>query len=74
MVPSTCSAKQISGGQREEGHGVVHHVQGEHYQRKVLRVRVREAFIKKKKKIREIFHRWGGGVKPKKFHGFKSDV
>ena len=35
---------------------------------------IREAFIKKKKKIREIFHRWGGGVKPKKFHGFKSDV
>ena len=24
--------KKISGGQREEGHGVVHHVQGEHYQ------------------------------------------
>ena len=32
MVLSTCPAKQISGGQREEGHGVVHHVQGEHYQ------------------------------------------
>ena len=32
MVPSTCPAKQISGGQREEGHGVVHHVQGEHHQ------------------------------------------
>ena len=32
MVPSTSPAKQISGGQREEGHGVVHHVQGEHHQ------------------------------------------
>ena len=32
MIPSTCPAKQISGGQREEGHGVVHHVQGEHHQ------------------------------------------
>ena len=32
MVPSTCPAKQISGGQREEGHGVVHHVQGEQLQ------------------------------------------
>ena len=32
MVPSTCPAKQISGGQQEEGHGVVHHVQGEHHQ------------------------------------------
>ena len=43
MIPSTCPAKQISGGQREEGHGVVHHVQGEqlktyllhHYQMEV---------------------------------------
>ena len=25
MVPSTCPAKPISGGQQEEGHGVVHH-------------------------------------------------
>ena len=32
MVPSPSPAKQISGGQREEGHGVVHHVQGEHHQ------------------------------------------
>ena len=26
MVPSTCPTKRISGGQGEEGHGVVHHV------------------------------------------------
>ena len=32
MVPSTCPAKQISGGQQEEGYVVVHHVQGEHHQ------------------------------------------
>ena len=32
MAPSTSPAKQISGGQREEGHGVVHHAQGEHHQ------------------------------------------
>ena len=32
MVPSTGPAKQISGGQQDEGHGVVHHVQGEHHQ------------------------------------------
>ena len=32
MVPSTSQAKQISGGQRQEGHGVVHRVQGEHHQ------------------------------------------
>ena len=31
MTPSTCSA-QKTGGQQEEGHGVVHHVQGEHHQ------------------------------------------
>ena len=36
MVPSTSPAKQISGGQREEGHGVVHHVQGEHHQTYLL--------------------------------------
>ena len=33
MTPSTGS-----GGQQEGEHGVVHHVQGEHYQRKVVRV------------------------------------
>ena len=32
MVPSTCPAKIISGGQREEGLWVVHHIQGEHHQ------------------------------------------
>ena len=31
-IHSTSPAKQISGGQQEEGHGVVHHVQGEHRQ------------------------------------------
>ena len=36
MVPSTWPAKQISGGQREEGHGEVHHVQGEHHQTYLL--------------------------------------
>ena len=33
--PSTCSA-QKTGGQQEEGHRVVHHVQGEHHQSYVL--------------------------------------
>ena len=28
--------KEIPGGQREEGHGVVHHVQGEHHQTYLL--------------------------------------
>ena len=32
MVPYTCPAKYISGGQQEEGHGVINHVQGEHHQ------------------------------------------
>ena len=32
MVPSTCPAQKNSGGQQEEGHAVVHHVQGEHHQ------------------------------------------
>ena len=36
MVPSTSPAKQISVGQQEEGHGVVHHVQGEHHQTYLL--------------------------------------
>ena len=31
MVFSTSPANQISGGQQEEGHRVVHHVQGEHH-------------------------------------------
>ena len=30
--PPTHSSKKISGGQPEEGHGVVHHVQWEHHQ------------------------------------------
>ena len=33
---STSPAKQISEGQREEGHGVVHHVHGEHNQTYLL--------------------------------------
>ena len=36
MVPSTCPAKQISGGQQEEGFGVVHQVQEEHHQTYLL--------------------------------------
>ena len=32
MVPPTGWAKKISGGQQEEGHGLVHHVQGKHHQ------------------------------------------
>ena len=36
MVPSTCPAKQISGGQQEEGLGVVHQVQEEHHQTYLL--------------------------------------
>ena len=32
MVPFTCQANKISGGQGEEGHAVVHHVQQEHHQ------------------------------------------
>ena len=36
MVLSTSPAKQISVGQQEEGHGVVHHVQGEHHQTYLL--------------------------------------
>ena len=37
MTPSSCSAQQIQvGGQQEEEHGVVQHVQVEHYHRQVL--------------------------------------
>ena len=36
MVPPTCLAKKILGGQQEEGHGVVHHVRGEHHQSYLL--------------------------------------
>ena len=36
MVTSTSPAKQISGGQQEEGHGEVHHVQGGHHQTYLL--------------------------------------
>ena len=36
MVPSTCPAKQISGEQQEEGHGVVHQVQEDHHQTNLL--------------------------------------
>ena len=36
MVPPTCPAKKILGGQQEEGHGVVHHVQLEHHQSYLL--------------------------------------
>ena len=36
MVPSTCPAQKMSGEQREEGHTLVHHVQGEHHQTYLL--------------------------------------
>ena len=36
MVAPNCPVKQISGGQLEEGHGVVHHVQQEHHQSYLL--------------------------------------
>ena len=36
MVPSTCQTNEITGGQQEEGHGVVHHVQWEHHQSYLL--------------------------------------
>ena len=39
-IYSTCPAKQISGGQRVEGYGVVHHVQGEHHQTYLLHTTV----------------------------------
>ena len=35
MIPCTCPPK-IQGGQQEEGHGVVHHGQGEHHQTYLL--------------------------------------
>ena len=34
--PQLGQLKQISGGQQEEGNGVVHHVQGEHHQTYLL--------------------------------------
>ena len=34
--PTYLSSKKISGGQQEEGHGVVHHDQWEHYQSYLL--------------------------------------
>ena len=34
MTPSTCSVQiQVDSGQQEGEHGLVQHVQGEHYQR-----------------------------------------
>ena len=30
MVPSTCPPNKNPDGQQEEGHGLVHHGQGEH--------------------------------------------
>ena len=38
MTPSTCSAQKKTGGQQEGEHGWVQHVQGEYYQRNVLKV------------------------------------
>ena len=48
MVPPTCPSKKKSGGQQEEGHGVVHHLQQEHYQS------MKEWFNKKGQKIRMV--------------------
>ena len=48
---------------------VKHHITGQNegvVSLHILKLCLREAFIKKKKKIREIFHRWGGGGKKKK--------
>ena len=36
MVPSTCPPKKIPAGQQAEGHGVVHHGQGEHHETYLL--------------------------------------
>ena len=36
MVPSSCPAKKIVGGQQEEGHLVVHHVQEEYHETSML--------------------------------------
>ena len=36
MVPPTFPAINNSGGQQEEGHGVVHHVQWDHHQSYLL--------------------------------------
>ena len=36
MVTYISPAKQLSGGQRKEGHGVVHHALGEHHQTNLL--------------------------------------
>ena len=48
MVPPNCLSKIFSGGQREEGHGVVHHLQQEHHQS------MKEGFHKKVQKIRMV--------------------
>ena len=37
MVPRTCPPKKFPAGQHEEGHGVAHHGQEEHYQPYLLR-------------------------------------
>ena len=36
MVLCTCPPNKIQAGQQEEGHGVGHHVQGEHHQTYLL--------------------------------------
>ena len=48
MVNPTCPSKKNSGGQREEGHGVVHHLQKEHHQR------MKEGSHKKVQRIRMV--------------------
>ena len=48
MVPPTCPSKKNWGGQRGEGHGVVHHLQQEHHQS------MKEGSHKKVQKIRMV--------------------
>merc|ERR1719317_1767610 len=48
MVPPSCPSKKNLGGQRGEGHGVVHHLQQEHHQS------MKEGSHKKVQKIRMV--------------------
>ena len=62
MVYPNCLSKKNSGGQQEEGHGVVHHLQQEHHQsmkegshKKVQKIRMVQngpPYLSVKKKIR----------------------
>ena len=67
MVYPTCPSKKISGGQQEEGHGVVHHLQQEHYQS------MKEWFNKKGRKIRMV-HYGSPYLSSKKILGGQRDL